>query len=157
MMENLVQESLQQALQNDRGVKAWMTPNLPLFTKSQEFPEMFLTTYRIRNAYEELLDRLREGESVEEEKDMMLVQRWFEMMFYPMKKLSLSQWKDRVEPEILIVRAYKDTRWRKHGKRPHEITLELTDGKKVQINPNDVLSNFMYIRENINSLLESEI
>ena len=81
---------LQDALENDPMEKAWLGPNQPLFTKSEEHADMFLTTYRIRNAYERLLNKLEVGETVTDEVDMILVTRWFEMMFYPQLKGSLS-------------------------------------------------------------------
>ena len=152
-----VTESLRSALQNDPMEKAWLGPNQPLFTKSEEHADMFLTTYRIRNAYEQLLNSLELNESVEEEKDRILVMRWFEMMFYPQRKLSLSAWKDGVDPEVRIVRAFKDTRWKKHAKRPFEISLLLDDGNTVQINPNDVLNQYMTLRRDFLDLENSNL
>jgi hypothetical protein len=118
---------------------------------------MFLTTYRIRNAYEDLLNRLEMHQSVEEEDDKILVMRWFEMMFYPPKKLNLTQWKAGVDPTVRIVRAFKDTRWRASGKRPFEISLLLDDGATVQINPNDVLNKYMTIRRDFLALESSNL
>ncbi len=152
-----VKESLRSALENDTRRKAWIAPNQPLFVNSDEYAHMFLTTYRIRNAYEDLLNRLELNESVEEEDDRILVMRWFEMMFYPPKKLSLSQWKDNVDPEVRIVRAYKDTRWKANAKRPFEISLLLDDGNTVQINPNDVLNKYMTLRRDFMTLESSNL
>ena len=152
-----VTESLRSALQNDPMEKAWLGPNQALFVNSGEYAHMFLTTYRFRNAYEILLNSLELNESVEEEDDRILVMRWFEMMFYPQRKLSLSAWKGGVDPEVRIVRAFKDTRWKKHGKRPFEISLLLDDGNTVQINPNDVLNQYMIIRRDFLDLENSSL
>lgn len=149
--------SLQAALENDTRSKAWIAPNQPLFVNSGEYSHMFLTTYRIRNAYEDLLNRLETHDTVEDENDKILVMRWFEMMFYPPKKLNLTQWKAGVDPTVRIVRAFKDTRWRANGKRPFEISLLLDDGKTVQINPNDVINKYMTIRRDFHTLESSNL
>lgn len=152
-----LKESLRSALENDTRRKAWIAPNQPLFVNSEEYAHMFLTTYRIRNAYEDLLDRLELNESVEEEDDRILVMRYFEMMFYPPRKLSLSQWKDGVDPDVRIVRAYKDNRWKGNSKRPYEISMLLDDGKTVQINPNDVINQYFTIRGSFKDLENSNL
>jgi hypothetical protein len=149
--------SLQAALENDTRSKAWIAPNQPLFANSGEYSHMFLTTYRIRNAYEDLLNRLETHGTVEDEEDKILVMRWFEMMFYPPKKLNLTQWKAGVDPTVRIVRAFKDRRWRANGKRPFEISLLLDDGKTVQINPNDVLNKYMTLRREFVALESSNL
>jgi hypothetical protein len=145
------------ALRNDKGVKAWLAPNEILFRESETHGDMFLTTYRIRNAYEELLSKLREGDEVIDERDILLIQRFFDMTFYPPRKMSLSAWKEGRDPKVRIVRAYKDRRWKGNRRRQHEITLLLDDGKTYQINPNDVLNKFLHIRENFVSLLGSNL
>jgi hypothetical protein len=150
-------ESLRSALANDPSEKAWLGPNEALFVHSTEHADMFLTTYRIRNAYEQLLNRLELNEKITNEKDLILVTRWFEMMFYPQRKLSLSAWKEGVDPEIRIINAYKDTRQKKHAKRPFEITLVLNNGNIVQINPNDVLNQYMIIRRDFHALEDSSL
>lgn len=152
-----VKESLRSALANDPSEKAWLGPNEALFIHSTEHADMFLTTYRIRNAYEQLLNRLELNEKVTNEKDLILVTRWFEMMFYPQRKLSLSAWKEGVDPEVRIINAYKDTRHKKHAKRPFEITLVLNDGNTLQINPNDVLNQYMIIRRDFYALEDSSL
>ena len=152
-----VKESLRSALENDPRRKAWIAPNQPLFTKSGEYAHMFLTTYRIRNAYEDLLNSLEVGESVENEDDRILVMRYFEMMFYPPRPFSLSQLKANRDPDVRIVRAFKDTRWKKHAKRPYEISLLLDDGKTVQINPNEVINKYMTLRREFMNLENSDL
>ena len=143
------------ALRNDKGVKAWLAPNQILFRESEKHSDMFLTTYRIRNAYEELLNKLEVGEEVKEERDLILIERFFAMTFYPPRKMSLSAWKEGRDPRVRIERAYKDTRLKGNRRRKHEITLLLDDGKTYQINPNDVLNKFLHIRENFVDLLGS--
>ena len=143
------------ALRNDKGVKAWLAPNQSLFRESEKHSDMFLTTYRIRNAYEELLNKLEVGEEVKEERDLILIERFFAMTFYPPRKMSLSAWKEGRDPRVRIERAYKDTRLKGNRRRKHEITLLLDDGKTYQINPNDVLNKFLHIRENFVDLLGS--
>ena len=86
------------ALKNDKSVKAWIGPNHVLFKDSDENRDMFLTTYRIRNAYEELLLKLEVNEEVTEERDLLLIKRFFEMMFYPPRKMSISDWKNGRDP-----------------------------------------------------------
>jgi hypothetical protein len=152
-----VKESLRSALENDPRRKAWIAPNQPLFVNSGEYAHMFLTTYRIRNAYEDLLNSLELDESVMEEDDRILVMRFFEMMFYPPRKLSLTQWKAGVDPEVRIVRAFKDRRWKANSKRPYEISLLLDDGKTVQINPNDVINQYFTIRGSFMELENSDV
>lgn len=149
--------AVERALTNDPRAKAWMTANLPLFENSTEHEDMFLTTYRFRNAYEDLLNRLELGERIWDERDRLLVQRWFEMAFYPPRSLSLSQWKNGVDPIVRIEEAFKDRRWRANGKRPFEITLKLDDGKEFQINPNDILVKFLVIKSEFQELLSSDL
>jgi hypothetical protein len=144
------------ALRNDKGVKAWLAPNQILFRESEKHSDMFLTTYRIRNAYEELLGKLELGEEVKDERDLILIERFFAMTFYPPRKMSLSAWKEGRDPQVRIERAYKDTRLKGNRRRKHEITLLLDDGKTYQINPNDVLNKFLHIRENFVNLLGSD-
>jgi hypothetical protein len=143
------------ALRNDKGVKAWLAPNQILFRESEKHSDMFLTTYRIRNAYEELLGKLELGEEVKDERDLILIERFFAMTFYPPRKMSLSAWKEGRDPQVRIERSYKDTRLKGNRRRKHEITLLLDDGKTYQINPNDVLNKFLHIRENFVNLLGS--
>jgi hypothetical protein len=150
-------ESLRSALENDPMEKAWLGPNVPLFVNSQEHADMFLTEYRFRNAYEQLLNRLEVGQEVTEERDLILVTRWFDMMFYPQKKLSLSAWKEGVDPVVRIAKAYKDNRNKKHAKRPYEIALELTNGDVIQINPADVLNQYFEIRQQYLNLENSTL
>jgi hypothetical protein len=150
-------ESLRTALENDPMEKAWLGKNEILFANSEEHADIFLTTYRFRNAYEQLLNRLEVKQEVTEEKDLVLVKRWFDMMFYPEKKLSLSAWKEGVDPEVRIVTAYKEIRNRKHAKRPFEISILLSDGNTVQINPADVLNQYFQIRKNYLSLENSTL
>lgn len=150
-------ESLRTALQNDPRRKAWIMKNQPLFINSREHSDMFLTTYRIRNAYEDLLDRHDLNEDITEERDRILIMRYFEMMFYPPRPMSVGQWKAGKDPVVRIVRAYKDTRWKKHGKRPYEVSLLLDDGNTVQINPNEVLNKYMTLRRDFLNLENSSL
>jgi len=145
------------ALKNDKAVKAWIGPNHVLFKDSGENRDMFLTTYRIRNAYEELLNKLEVGEEITEERDMTLIKRFFEMMFYPPRKMSISDWKNQRDPIVKIVKAYKDTRWKGNRRRKHEITLLLDDGKRIQLNPGDILNKFFHIWGNFDSLINSKL
>lgn len=145
------------ALRNDKSAKAWIGPNHILFRESEENRDMFLTTYRIRNAYEELLAKLEINEEVTEERDLVLVKRFFDMMFYPPRKMSISDWKNGRDPIVKIVKAYKDTRWKGNRRRKHEITLILDDGKKLQIHPGDVLNKFFHIWGNFDSLINSKL
>jgi hypothetical protein len=145
METNQIISSLNYALKNDPKVKSWIAPNSPLFTQSLENSDMFLTTYRIRNAYELLLNKLDEGQEVMEERDMALIQRYFDMSFYPPRNLSLSGWKEGKDPSVRIVKAFKDRRWKGNRRRSHEITLKLSDGKKIQINPVKIVSQYLYI------------
>lgn len=145
------------ALKNDKAVKAWIGPNHVLFKDSTENQDMFLTTYRIRNAYEELLKKLEINEEISDERDMTLIKRFFEMMFYPPRKMSISDWKNGRDPIVKIVKAYKDTRWKGNRRRKHEITLLLDDGKKVQLNPGDILNKFFHIWGNFDSLINSKL
>ncbi len=145
------------ALQNDQGVKAWLRPNEVLFRESGEHRDMFLTTWRFRNAYENLLNKLELNEEVKEELDLILIRRYFDMMFYPPKKLTLSECKEGRDPVAKIVKAYKDTRWKGNRRRKFEITLILDNGKAIQINPNDVLNNYLYIRSNFETLSNSNL
>lgn len=145
------------ALKNDKAVKAWIGPNHVLFGRSVDNRDMFLTTYRIRNAYEELLAKLEVNEEVTEERDLILIKRFFDMMFYPPRKMSISDWKNDRDPIVKIVKAYKDVRWKGNRRRKHEITLLLDDNKKVQINPGDVLNKFFHIWGNFDSLINSKL
>lgn len=157
-MENQqINSSLNYALQNDPGVKSWIAPNLPLFTRSLENSDMFLTTYRIRNAYELLLKKLGEGEEVREERDILLIQRYFDMCFYPEKSLSLTGWKEGKDPSVKIIKAYKDRRWKGNRRRSHEITLKLNNGKRIQINPGKILSQYLYITRLMPELAASSL
>lgn len=145
------------ALKDDKGVKAWLIPNELLFTESIENGDMFLTSYRIRNAYEILLNKLSVGEEVKEDKDILLVERFFEMMFYPPRNMSLTDIRSGRDPKVRMVKAYKEKRWTPNGRRDHEITLLLDDGKKVQIYPSEVITSFINIRDNIQELANSTI
>ncbi len=157
-METLSQEKrLAYALKNDPRAKAWICPNEPLFSSSLENSDLFLTTYRIRNAYEHLLNRLEEGEEIRDEKDMVLIQRLFDMDFPSPKRLSLSAWKEGKETSVKILKAYKDRRWKASRRRPFEVSLELDNGKRYQINPNEILSRFMHIRRTYDSLVHSTL
>jgi len=151
--------TVQRAIENDPRAKAWIMENQPLFTQSQDNADMFLTTYRIRNAYEELLNNLEEGEQINEQRDMTLIQRLFDMDFYPPRKMNLSDWKEGRDPYVRIVRAFKDIRWEGRGrnKRPYEITLELDNGKLYQLNPNDIVNKFLHIRNTFNGLTNSDL
>lgn len=152
-------QEIRNAIQNDPTSKAWIQENRPLFANSDENSDMFLTTYRIRNAYEELLDRLEMGEYITDQRDMMLVQRLFDMDFYPPRKMNLRDWKDGRDPYVRIVTARKDRRWEGRGrnKRPFEITLELDNGKEYQINPNDIINKFLHIRNTYEQLESSTL
>ncbi len=149
--------TLTQALVNDTKAKAWILPNAPLFENSLENSDMFLTIYRIRNAYEELLNSLNIEEVVTNERDMILVTRLFDMAFYTPRSLSLSQMKNGKDAEVKIIEAFKDRRWKPSGKRPFEITLKLDDGSFYQINPNEILGKFFSIKSKFDSLLNSEL
>jgi len=156
-MEKSENTQLAQALANDPKVKSWIAGNYPLFEKSKENSDMFLTTYRIRNSYELLLNKLQEGEEVKDPKDLVLVQRFFDMDFYPLRKLSLTAIINGVDPRVKIVKAYKARRIKKNRRRTHEINLVLDNGKTYQINPNDVMQKFFNIKNNFDSLLKSDI
>lgn len=151
------QNSVSYALKNDPRVKAWIAPNEILFSNSSENADLFLTTYRIRNAYELLLNKLNEGEEVKDDKDLTLIQRYFEMCFYPPMSMSLTDWKDGRDPSVKIVKAFKDRRWKGNRRRSHEITLRLSDGKKLQINPGNILSKFLYTKRMIGGLATSDL
>jgi len=148
---------LRVALENDPRRKAWIMPNRPLFVNSGEHADMFLTVYRFRNAYEDLLDRHELGENIWDERDRILIMRCFEMMFYPPRRLNLSQWKNNVDPTVRIVRAYKDRRWKGNNKRPYEITLVLDDGAVVQLNPNEILNKYFHILNTVGELRNSDL
>lgn len=152
-----LKQELRVALEKDPKRKAWIMPNYPLFVNSEEHADMFLTTYRIRNAYEDVLDRHEVGENIWDERDMILIMRYFEMMFYPPRRLSLSQWKNGVDPVVRIVRAYKDRRWKGNSKRPYEITLVLDDGAIVQLNPNEILNKYHHILNTVGELRNSNL
>ena len=157
-MENLKAiTELANALKNDIRVKSWIAPNQPLFINSEENSDMFLTTYRIRNSYEILLNKLDLYEEITEEKDMVLINRLFEMDFYPPRKMSLSDWKNGRDPIVRVTKAYKDLRWKGNRRRRYEITLELDNGKKHQINPNNVLNKFLSIRKSLPALSDSNL
>jgi hypothetical protein len=145
------------ALENDPMVKAWIAPNQILFPNSGENADIFLTTYRIRNAYENLLNSLQEGEEVSNERDLVLISRYFEMCFYPPMSMSLKDWKSGRDPRVKIVKAFKDKRWQGNRRRKHEITLKLSDGQKMQINPGKIISQFMYTKNNLSSLADSSL
>jgi hypothetical protein len=148
---------LKRALENDPRRKAWIQANRPLFVNSGDHTDMFLTTYRFRNAYEDVLDRHALGEDITNERDRILITRYFEMMFYPLRSLSLRQWKNKVDPIVRIVRAYKDRRWKGNNKRPYEITLVLDDGATVQLNPNEILNRYFHILNTIGELSNSDL
>jgi hypothetical protein len=148
---------LRAALETDSKRKAWIMPNHPLFVNSEEHADMFLTTYRFRNAYEDVLDRHELGENIWDERDRILIMRYFEMMFYPPRRLSLTQWKNNVDPTVRIVRAYKDRRWKGNSKRPYEITLVLDDGAVVQLNPNEILNKYFHILNTVGELRNSNL
>jgi len=157
-MENLKAiAELANALKNDIRVKSWIAPNQPLFVNSEENSDMFLTTYRIRNSYEILLNKLDLYEEITDEKDMVLINRLFEMDFYPPRKMSLSDWKNGRDPIVRVTKAYKDLRWKGNRRRRYEITLELDNGKKHQINPNNVLNKFLSIRKSLPALADSNL
>lgn len=157
-MENLKAiAELANALKNDIRVKSWIAPNQPLFVNSEENSDMFLTTYRIRNSYEILLNKLDLYEEITDEKDMILINRLFEMDFYPPRKMSLSDWKNGRDPIVRVTKAYKDLRWKGNRRRRYEITLELDNGKKHQINPNNVLNKFLSIRKSLPVLADSNL
>jgi hypothetical protein len=153
-MENL---EIANELANDPRVKSWIAPNEVLFPNSGENSDLFLTTYRIRNAYEILLNNLEEREAISNERDLLLVTRYFEMCFYPPMSMSLTHWKEGRDPSVKIVRAFKDRRWKGNRRRSHEITLNLSDGKKIQIDPGKIISRFLHIKRTFGSLAESSI
>ena len=157
-MENLmIKPELIKALNNDTRAKAWIAPNLALFSNSERNQDMFLTTYRIRNSYEYLLDKLEVGDEITDEKDMVLIQRLFDMDFYPPRKMSLSDWKNGKDPKVSIKKAYKDRRWKGNRRRKFEVTLELDNGDIYQINPNDIMNKFLNITSSLPSLLQSNL
>lgn len=157
-METLANTTeIRNALITDERAKEWIIPNEILFEKSEEHRDMFLTTYRIRNSYEHLLDKLEEGEMVTDTKDMVLIQRLFDMDFYPVRRLSLTDFKNGRSTKVQILNAYKDKRWKGNRRRRFEITLELDNGKIYQINPNEILSKFLNIRRNFDSLISSSL
>jgi hypothetical protein len=150
-------KELSVALKNDTGRKTWIFKNRPLFLNSGEHADMFLTIYRIRNAYEDLLDRYDLGVEISDKRDLILITRYFEMMFYPPRKLNLSQRKNNVDPTVKIVRAYKDKRWKGNNKRPYEITLVLDDRAVVQLNPNEILNKYFHILDTVSELRNSDL
>lgn len=157
-METLeMKKELSYALKNDPRVKAWIAPNQVLFPNSGENSDLFLTTYRIRNAYELMLNSLEEGEEVKDDRDLLLVQRYFDMCFYPPMSMSLTAWKEGRDPSVKIVKAYKDRRWKGNRRRSHEITLRLNDGNKIQIDPGKILSKFLYTKRTIGDLAASSL
>jgi hypothetical protein len=156
-MEKERNTRVERALETDPSVKAWLGGNHPLFENSTEHADIFLTVHRIRNAYELLLNKLEIGEEVKDEKDMILLQRLFDMSFYPPRKMSLSSWKKGKDPYAKIVKAYKARRIRGHRKRMHEINLLLSDGKTFQVNPVDILNKWFHIKNNFEKLLNSSL
>lgn len=151
------------ALENDpdrppHATNAKWPGNYPLFPNSKENADMFLTYRRFRNAHEILLHKLEEGQDVTEERDMILVNRIFDMAFYPLKHLSFRQLKDEKNPRVHVVRAFKErNRKRSATKRPFEITVELSDGKEYQLDINKIISRFFDIRDNFNSIMDSSL
>lgn len=148
---------ISKALENDPRVKAWIAPNQILFPNSGENADLFLTTYRMRNAYENLLNILQEGEEVQNERDLLLVSRYFEMCFYPPMSMSIKDWKEGRDPMVKVVKAFKDRRWKGNRRRKHEITLKLSDGQKMQINPGKIISQFLHIKNNLSHLADSSL
>lgn len=137
--------------------RKWLGPNFPLFPNSEKYEDIFLTFYRFRNAHEELIHKLEENQEVTEDRDLALVNRLFEMSFYPLKHLSLAQHQEGQDPRVRMVRAYKAKNEKKSPKRPFEITVELSDGKTYQLQINYIISRFMDIKENFNSLMDSNL
>jgi hypothetical protein len=97
------------------------------------------------------------NENVQEGKDMVLIERLFEMSFYPPKSLSLTAWKEGKDDKVRILNASKDRRWKGNRRRPYEITINLDNGKRYQINPNEILSRFFAIRRNLDTLTSSAL
>jgi hypothetical protein len=120
---------------------------------------MFLTFYRFRNAHEELLHKLEVGQEVTEKRDLALVTRLFDMAFYPLKHLSLTQHNLGQDPRARIVKAYKavNEKAKTRTKRPFEITVELTNGKTFQLEINTIISRFMDIKDNFENLMNSSL
>jgi hypothetical protein len=137
--------------------RKWIGPNFPLFPNSEKYDDVFLTFYRFRNAHEELIHKLEENQDVTEDRDLALVNRLFEMSFYPLKHLSLTQHQVGQDPRVRMVRAYKAKNEKSSPKRPFEISVELTNGKTVQLHINDIISRFMDIKENFTSLMDSDL
>lgn len=139
--------------------KKWLGPNFPLFTNSVDNADMFLTFYRFRNAHEELLHKLEVNQEVTEERDLTLVNRLFDMAFYPLKHLSLTQHNLGQDPRAKITKAYKEVNenTKTRTKRPFEITVELSNGKKYQLHVNTIISKFMDIKENFENLMNSTL
>jgi len=163
-IQDMNAEEIQALLSSDTREKAWLGPNKIMFKNCQEHQDMFLTEYRMRNAYEILLRKLEVGDEVTEGRDLVLVKRYFDMMFYPAQHLSLSQWKalnEGVEgvkdPTVTIVRAYKADRIKKNGKRPHEIELELSNGKTCQLSPGDIIYQYRTTRDSIEAIENSRL
>jgi hypothetical protein len=71
--------------------------------------------------------------------------------------MSLKDWKSGRDPRVKIVKAFKDKRWQGNRRRKHEITLKLSDGQKMQINPGKIISQFMYTKNNLSSLADSSL
>ena len=139
--------------------RKWLGPNYPLFTNSVDNADMFLTFYRFRNAHEELLHKLELGQEVTEERDLILVNRLFDMAFYPLKHLSLTQHNLGQNPRVGITKAFKavNENTRTRAKRPFEITVDLTNGKTFQLEINTIISRFMDIKENFENLMNSTL
>jgi len=139
--------------------RKWLGPNYPLFPNSVENADMFLTFYRFRNAHEELLHKLEVGQEVTEKRDLALVTRLFDMAFYPLKHLSLTQHNLGQDPRARIVKAYKavNEKAKTRTKRPFEITVELTNGKTFQLEINTIISRFMDIKDNFENLMNSSL
>jgi len=69
--------------------------------------------------------------------------------------MSLSEWKDGKDPMVRVVKAYKDRRWKGNRRRPQEITLVLSNGKRFQIDPGKIVSQFQYIQRTLPQLANS--
>jgi len=137
--------------------RKWLGPNFPLFPNSEKYEDIFLTFYRFRNAHEELIYKLEENQEVTEDRDLALVNRLFEMSFYPLKHLSLTQHQEGQDPRVRMVRAYKAKNEKSSPKRPFEISVELSNGKTFQLHINDIISRFMDIKENFSILMDSNL
>jgi len=135
----------------------WLGPNFPLFANSKKYPDMFLTYYRFRNAHESLIHKLKENETVTEAKDMALVIRLFDMAFYPLKSLSLKQHSMNMDPRVYVTTDYKAKNEKNKPKRPYEITTVLSDGTIFQLDINQIVSRFLDVKANFESIISSEL